>query len=78
MIDKAKFNAYQLRIGDYCLVQTGKEREQGIVILRGKTYLSAIIVRLESGREINFNSKTKCPYRIVAGARQVGGNWIAL
>lgn len=78
MIDKAKFNAYQLRVGDQCLVQLGKITERGEVIIRGKTYLSAVIVRLESGHVVTFSSKDKCPYRIVAGARQVEGNWVAL
>lgn len=68
-------NAFSLRVGDMVLVEG--ETAPAQVIKRGRTYLSPIGVRLASGKERWFDSRTGAD-AIVAGARMIDGNWKAL
>jgi hypothetical protein len=74
---KTKFNAYQLRVGDFALILEGKKKRPAEVISRGKTYLSPIGVKFADGEVRYFDSRNGTD-AIVGGARQVGGHWIAL
>jgi hypothetical protein len=77
---KSKFNAHQLRVGDFALVRREDRRapEAGEVVFKAKRYLGSIRVRFSNGDERAFDSRNTGFADILAGARPVNGQWIPL
>jgi hypothetical protein len=77
---KTKFNAHQLRVGDFALVRRENRLapEVGEVIHRTKHFPGSLRVRFSNGEERAFDSKKTGFGDILAGARPVNGVWIPL
>lgn len=78
MTAKAKFNPHQLRKGDFCLVRDGREPQAAEVVFKAKNYLGSIRVRFTNGAERAFDSRNTGFSDILAGARQIDGQWVPL
>ena len=77
MTAKSKFNAHQLRVHDYALIQDGKSPRAAEVVFKAKTYLGSIRVRFPDGAERSCSSREGFA-DIIGGARNIGGHWIPL
>jgi hypothetical protein len=78
MTAKSKFNAQQLRVGDYALIQDGKKPRAAEVVFKAKHYLGSIRVRFADGAERSFDSRNTGFADIVGGARNISGHWTPL